>query len=743
MSEPDVASADDRAGDDVFALGVQALDTRECAQVDLFAKCLTRDAGRKPSVGAERAVAAASAVAAHEDALVAGWSQRHLAQPWLAAQLMIPAEEYGARYVRPMLDLLAGYLRSGDPVYAHVYADERTRMLPDREDGIGSDEETYSLLRDDEAEITAVVNRFARGDVPKLPKAFEALHGHLVHSEPAALNVALVGDCLMTETRSFLAPMSRAAGFRLDTRHFYLSGWGGNDVASDDVVQYALKHRFTLIAFSFLTFEGIPPYRAFLADARHLSNAEVNGRATEIVVWIERYLRAVREATPAPFLLNGACGLPLGRYRKRIPVAAPLSRKGRLALEVLNGRLRQMADATENCVFIDEALLVRRQGLRHAAKPIFPKHVTSSALFHTSRLGLHLARAYLPVASAYARLKTTKVLLVDFDNTLWAGVMAEGPVTHDKAAQRLLRRLREAGIILVSLSRNDPSAIRWSEMDLANDDFALHKISWTQKARSVEEAAQELNLDPSSFALLDDNPVERDLIGQVLPDVTMLDPGLPATWEALEYLLQFPNTQQTAEATARTRMYREAASRREAVVVDRDYDSMMASLELRADVRRAEAADLARVHELLQRTNQFNTTTKRRSKPELETLLSDERRSLHVACLADRFGDLGLVGVVTTEARDDELYVDSVVMSCRAMGFGLEMLMLNRVLSSQAGWRRSVGIYVPSDRNEPCALLFEGAGFNSVDGRTWQLDALDELPRIPSWFSEQPVPRPG
>ena len=355
-------------------------------------------------------------------------------------------------------------------------------------------------------------------------------------------------------------------------------------------------------------------------------------------------------------------------------------------------------------------------------------------MFHTSRLGTILARPYTEVLMAYHQLSRAKVLLVDFDDTLWSGVMAEAQVEHDLRAQRLLKSLREAGILLVSVSKNDPESIRWDELALDREDFVLHKVSWNQKALSIEEAASQLDLDPASFVLIDDNPAERALVRQHLPQVTALDPAEPLTWRALELMLQFPNTRATARAARRTELYRDQSARREAISGKLDYALLMASLSLKAAFGRARRTDLDRVHELDPRTSQFNTTTQRRSRAELVDFLEAPGRAVYVASLSDKFGELGMVGVVLVIRKETELVFDSVIMSCRAMGFGLETVLLRAVIDAGPPAQRALGRYLPTERNRPCAGLFAGAGFERVGDTEWLLELSGELPEIPAWL---------
>jgi FkbH-like protein len=356
-------------------------------------------------------------------------------------------------------------------------------------------------------------------------------------------------------------------------------------------------------------------------------------------------------------------------------------------------------------------------------------------MFHTTRLGPALAPQYAELAGASAALGKAKVLLVDFDNTLWRGEIGEGDVVHHHDRQRLLGELREAGVLLVALSKNNPEAIRWNEMALEPSDFVLHKVGWNHKAQSVLEAADQLDLAPDSFVLIDDNPAERELLRVRLPQIRALDPERAATWRALALMLELPVTGRSAEAARRTEMYREAASRRAALAEPLDLDEMMSSLELRSALGSARDADLGRVHELLARTNQFNTTTRRRSEPELRQLLASDRHRVYVASLEDKFGALGLVGVTIVERIEDRLEFDSVVMSCRAMGFGLEYAMLREALDAEAPWRQAVGRYVATSRNEPCSELFPSAGFRAQGEGQWALSPDDRGPAPPEWLA--------
>lgn len=639
-------------------------------------------------------------------------------------------------FLQPMLGLLLAYLDTAEPRYRDLYLDERLRFAPHRADPKVRREFFEELLPSDE---DAVVEAAGTGEAQRaLREALKTLHAPLVETASKdTIKVLAVGDCLLNEVRVFLRPRCNINKVPLDMRCAYFSASLGKDLSSAEVETMMAETRFDVIAFSFFTYDGLPPYTALLREADRLSPAQIQARVQSLLGLVEGYLTRLREKTDAPFLLHNVSGLPLTRYRKRLPVMPALSRSRQLLIRELNDGLRQMADGISNVLLLDEHDVANRFGLRKAAQPAVPAHLSRHAYFHTSRFGEPLADAYADILTSYRDLRKAKVLFVDFDNTLWDGVMADGVVTHRLEGQKLLRRLKDAGMLLVALSKNDEKNIRWEEMSLRPEDFALLKINWNLKVQSIQEAAAELDLGMDSFVVIDDSAQERDLITSRYPKVKVLDSMLPDTWTSLERLLRFPNTRDTEESRARTELYRAQAERRREQAnasPDVDYPSMMASLGLCVRFGKASSRDLDRLTELVQRTNQFNTTTIRYTKSELAALMSATDRGVYAAEVVDKFGSFGLVAIIVLTRREDEITIDSFVMSCRAMGFGLEQAFLRLVLDAEPRASRVVGRFVPTDRNAPSARVFPDNGFRAAGDTEWLLESTDTKPAVPEWI---------
>lgn len=688
-----------------------------------------------PARRGEASPSLAARLMSSKDLIVDQWLSHHFARSML--------ERYGIEYVTDdaaenrtflssIFDLLVAVLAEGKPGYREVYLDERLRYAPHKADPEIVERYFAEILSKDEDIILNTLDEALREETRG---ALTAIHSPLrKRPDKSALRLLAVGDCLLNEVRVFLPERLRHSGISLDMRCLYFSAVVGRSLSSEQAKEFIQRMKPHLLSFSFLTYAGLPPYAALVREAEKLDARQVADQTTAIMAIIRQFLAELREHTDAPFLIHNASGLPLTRLRRRLPLPA-LSRKRQAVVTIMNQALAEYCTSAVNTLLVDEQAVAVGRGYRASSRPVIPTSVTRHALFHTSRFGDFLTAPYEEIIRSFHQLQKAKVLLVDFDNTLWEGVMADGPVRHHIQRQRLLRTLRESGMLLVSVSKNTIANVRWAEMQLSPSDFVLQKISWDLKVTSIAAAAVELGLGLDSFVLIDDNPAERELVRRELPSVVLLDANDAFTWEALERLLAFPNTQATEEARARTELYRAQAERREAQSNALDYPSMMRSLELSAAIGHAQPRDLDRITELVQRTNQFNTTTIRYPRSEIKRLMESDQHCVYVADLSDKFGKYGLVAVAIVSRSERESEIDSFIMSCRAMGFGLEQVMLGVVVENQPEEKAVRGRFIASDRNGPSASLYRDAGFVEEAAGMWRLPNRASVPLRPDWIS--------
>ena len=304
-----------------------------------------------------------------------------------------------------------------------------------------------------------------------------------------------------------------------------------------------------------------------------------------------------------------------------------------------------------------------------------------------------------------------KVVAVDLDNTLWDGVIGEDGLAGIRAKpafERKLKELKDRGVLLVALSKNNLEdglkGLSCLEV-LKKDDFIAYRINWECKAENLVQIAEELNLGVDAFVFVDDNPAERLEMSAKLPEVTVA--AFPPNLDAY-----FPPREITEEDRHKTEEYRAEAERRKCLAGMRDEmrevrEEVFRELGVEVEIHPLREDEVKRVAQLSQKSNQFNVCTNRRTEDEIRTLA---REGLLVTAHArDKFGDQGLVAYVIV--RDAEIL--DWVMSCRTMGRGIEERVeaeVERLLAAQ-GVERITARWRDSGRNAPVKGLFERFGF--------------------------------
>jgi len=336
--------------------------------------------------------------------------------------------------------------------------------------------------------------------------------------------------------------------------------------------------------------------------------------------------------------------------------------------------------------------------------------------------------AFAAVATAITRHRVAlessarKVIVLDCDQTLWRGVVGEDGVDGIQidppfaTLQRFMREQTELGRILCLSSKNDEDQVlevfdRRRDMPLDWDQITAHRINWEPKHENIASLARELNLGLDSFIFVDDNPLECAAMRAHRPEVLTLE--LPADATAipryLEHVWALDPGPVTEEDRSRTQAYRQQAERESLRETTGSLQEFIEGLALEIDVTRAQPADIPRIAQLSQRTNQFNTTTLRQSEKDIEGWISEPGRHCLATRVRDRFGDYGLVGVALATEEPPALRVLGMLLSCRALARGVE----HRILAALGGLAQERGLgtiridHVQSERNEPARRFLE------------------------------------
>lgn len=361
---------------------------------------------------------------------------------------------------------------------------------------------------------------------------------------------------------------------------------------------------------------------------------------------------------------------------------------------------------------------------------------------------LAIARALTPLVRPRA-----KVLALDLDHTLWAGILGEDglagvqcgqdyPGSAHRAIQRCALALRGQGVLLVLLSKNNPEEVEVAldthpDLLLRRPHFAAIRANWRPKHENLAEVAAELGVGTDSFVFLDDQAFERDKMRFYAPEVRVLEmEGEPYEMlAALRSSQAFDVLALGAEDRNRADDYAHRSGRQAPTGDPTDF---LRSLGLRAAFSHVSEGNLARVVQLLGKTNQFNVATRRHGEADVRALLSAGGFGL-TAALSDRFGDQGLVAIILAVPQETTLRIDIFLMSCRVLGRGLEQAMWSELvrMASERGFTLLEAEYLRTAKNDLAADLFTTLGMvetsRTADRHGYSL-VLPASATFPDWI---------
>ena len=347
--------------------------------------------------------------------------------------------------------------------------------------------------------------------------------------------------------------------------------------------------------------------------------------------------------------------------------------------------------------------------------------------------------------------KFKKCLILDLDNTVWGGVVGDDgweniQVGHGLGIgkaytefQEWVKKLKNRGIIIAVCSKNDEDKAKEPfeknpEMVLRLDDIAVFVANWENKADNIRTIQQILNIGFDSMVFLDDNPFERNMVRENVPDVCV--PELPEDpGDYLEYLYSL-NLFETASYSAgdkdRTKQYQTEAKRVQAAQKFTNEADFLKSLDMVSVVEGFTSFNTPRVAQLSQRSNQFNLRTVRYTDGEIAALGVSDKHVCLSFTLEDKFGDNGLICVIIMEKRDAKtLFVDTWFMSCRVLKRGMENFTLNTMVeyAKALGFERIVGEYIQTLKNGMVKEHYLNLGFKAIGENLYELDVNAYEPR--------------
>lgn len=414
------------------------------------------------------------------------------------------------------------------------------------------------------------------------------------------------------------------------------------------------------------------------------------------------------------------------------------------ALLSMNARLVQKLRATPGVFLFDSQRWMNTVG----------KTAYSPQMWHMAKVPFANAVFAEAVADLKASLlglggQSRKLVILDLDDTLWGGIVGDIGWEqvrlggHDPIGeafvefQQALKVLENRGIILGIVSKNEESvaleAIRnHPGMILRENDFAGWRINWDDKARNITELTNELNLGLQSVVFIDDNPVERDRVRQALPDVFVPEwPNDKMRYsQALAQLRCFDLPDISSEDQARAQMYVADRQRRDLAQDLSSVDDFLRSLDIHISTEVLTRSNLSRAAQLFNKTNQMNLSTRRLTAEELWEWAQEPGQRMWTLRVIDKFGDSGLVGLVSFRQHDNQGEIVDFILSCRVFGRCAEEAMLYVAISHA----RSLGVssvtasYLETKKNKPTISFFERSGLERQPDNCFVWNATREYP---------------
>ena len=345
--------------------------------------------------------------------------------------------------------------------------------------------------------------------------------------------------------------------------------------------------------------------------------------------------------------------------------------------------------------------------------------------------------------------KNKKALALDLDNTLWGGIVGDdgvegieiGPETSMGQVysefQEYLKQQKDIGVILNICSKNEEenaiAGLNHPDGVIRPDDCIVIKANWDPKSKNLADTAAELNLLPESFVFVDDNPAEREIVRTQLNVVSPEIGSVEDYIRVIDHSGFFEVTNLSADDVKRNEMYKENAKRAQLEASFDNYGDYLVSLEMKGTIRGFEPIYMDRIAQLSNKSNQFNLTTRRYTRAEIEEIAgSDEYIDIY-GKLEDKFGDNGVVSVVIGHKNGDVLDMDLWIMSCRVLKRDMEFAMMDGLVhkAKAAGIKTIKGYYYPTAKNKMVKDFYELMGFTLINeddqgNRTWEFVIPDE-----------------
>jgi FkbH-like protein len=653
-------------------------------------------------------------------------------------------EYYLAMNFHVYADYLIEFFGRGDVTFKHLFVGESIKSLYDPTlDDAASKAQTAAVLSAQHRNIESLMHGRVSSD------AWELLESHLNDIERTLTadavktqRVLLVGDCLFLDIVPYIVGELLDAGIRLVPDY----AASKNIAALGDQLRGLSAKKFDLVFFSPLSYRFSSHFGQFKEWRRALMRPSTIRQLVQ-KTWDDtrRIIDLLADLFDCPIHVhNSAFIIREENEPKRLFKLLSTARVRAAAKQQLNALISSHVQQKNGESFLhlfvfDEDRMVQKFGEFKAGTYFYKNPIQ-----HPAMMGRILAPAYADLIFVNAWMLKKKVVVCDLDNTLWAGVIGEGSVSHFHDRQATLKALKEKGVVLAINSKNDPANVHWRGGTLSDEDFVCAAISWGPKVHGMKRIQEALNLKTKDYVFVDDREDEREMVRLTYPEVLCLDATDPVAWRRLALWQRLLEEDPDMD---RTLMYKQREARKafikDEVSSEEERAALYASLKLKMTISRALPNDLKRVAELINRTNQFNLEGSRTSFKEVSHWHESADHLILLGQTSDRFGDMGTTCVAVVRFDAAEMRLLPFVLSCRVFGYGIERGMMNHLkqLAGSRGVKRIVGRYVPTSQNAPCKDFLGDNGFVQ-EGDQWVTDGTAPMANA-AWLditTQTPVP---
>lgn len=470
---------------------------------------------------------------------------------------------------------------------------------------------------------------------------------------------------------------------------------------------------------------------------------------------VQGFLRSVfqtiRNSSKAPIILNNAT-IPVAPTLGILDAQRPDSHTA--SIQELNRSFLELRNSISDVYLLDLLRLSHQIGF---SRFFDARHWQIARAPLSNQANLALGQEYAKFIRALTG-KNKKCLVLDCDNVLWGGVVGEVglqgislgtafPGSAFRALQEQVLNLHDRGVIIALCSKNNERDVfevlrEHPEMLIREQHIAAWQINWDDKVTNLRRIAQSLNIGIDSLVFVDDSAFEANFVRQQLPEVTVVELAGDSSGfcSKLADGGWFDTLSYTAEDRQKNKMYAEDRSRKIIEDSSSSLEDYLSKLNVEISIGKDRTLDVPRIAQLTQKTNQFNLTTKRYSEGDIARFIQSQDYSVYTMRVRDLVSELGLVGVAILHYEGDKALIDSLLLSCRALGRGVEDAFLGHLISEirkRDEIATVVARYVPTPKNAQVKNFYFKHGFTcsseNEQHSEWSFNLAGKTIEIPPW----------